>query len=51
MKIDTPNLNDNSDNESRILELEKSNVHIIAEILAYVPHAVVSKTIIRKTDR
>jgi len=49
MKIDTPNLNDNSDNESRILELEKSNVHIIAEILAYVPHAVVSKTIIRKT--
>ena len=38
-----------SDNESRILELEKSKVHIIVEILEYVPHAVVSKTIIRKT--
>ena len=49
MKIDTPNFNDNSDNESRILELEKSNVHIIVEILEYVPHAVVNKTIIRKT--
>ena len=49
MKITTPNLNDNSDNESRILELEKSNVHIIVEILEYVPHAVVNKTIIRKT--
>ena len=49
MKIDTPNFNDNSDNDSRILELEKSNVHITVEILEYVPHAVVSKTIIRKT--
>ena len=49
MKLNTPNLNDNSDNESRILELDKSNVHIIVEILEYVPHAVVSKTITRKT--
>ena len=49
MKINTPNLNDTPDNESRILELEKSKVHIIIEILEYVPHAVVSKTIIRKT--
>ena len=49
MKINTPNLNDTPDNESRILELEKSKVHIIIEILEYVLHAVVSKTIIRKT--
>ena len=49
MKKNTPNLNDTPDNESRILELEKSKVHIIIEILEYVPHAVVSKTIIRKT--
>ncbi|MEO7991336.1 MAG: cupin domain-containing protein [Chryseolinea sp.] len=30
-------------------ELEKSNIHIIVEIIEYVPNAVVSKTIIRKT--
>ena len=30
-------------------ELEKSKVHIIVEIIEYVPHAVVSKTIIKKT--
>jgi quercetin dioxygenase-like cupin family protein len=30
-------------------ELEKSKVHIIVEILEYVPNAVVSKTIIKKT--
>jgi quercetin dioxygenase-like cupin family protein len=29
--------------------LDKSNVHIIVEILEYVPHAVVNKTILRKT--
>ena len=49
MKKNTPNLNDNVDSGTRILELEKSKVHIIIEILEYVPHAVVSKTIIRKT--
>jgi quercetin dioxygenase-like cupin family protein len=49
MKVNTSNLNDNSDNESRILELEKANVHILVEILEYVPHAIVNKTIIRKT--
>ncbi len=37
------------DGGTRILELEKSKVHLIVEILEYVPHAVVSKTIIRKT--
>ena len=30
-------------------ELEKSKVHIIVEIIEYVPNAVVSKTIIKKT--
>jgi quercetin dioxygenase-like cupin family protein len=30
-------------------EMEKSKVHIIVEILEYVPNAVVSKTIIKKT--
>ena len=29
-------------------ELEKSKVHIIVEIIEYVPNAVVSKTIIKK---
>ena len=57
MKKNTPNLNDSPENGThdspdsgtRILELEKSKVHIIVEILEYVPHAVVSKTILRKT--
>src|ERR1700722_4382946 len=30
-------------------ELEKSKVHIVVEIIEYVPHAVLSKTIIKKT--
>ena len=30
-------------------DVEKSKVHIIVEIIEYVPHAVVSKTIIKKT--
>ncbi|HEV7620649.1 MAG TPA: hypothetical protein VGO09_02890, partial [Flavisolibacter sp.] len=30
-------------------ELEKAKVHIIVEIIEYVPNAVVSKTIIKKT--
>lgn len=34
---------------SSIVELEKSRVHIIVEIIEYVPNAVVSKTIIKKT--
>jgi len=31
-------------------EVEKSKVHIIVEILEYVPNAIVSKTIIKKTS-
>ena len=37
------------DGASIALETEKSKVHIIVEILEYVPHAVVCKTIIHKT--
>ncbi|MBC8110420.1 MAG: cupin domain-containing protein, partial [Verrucomicrobia bacterium] len=31
------------------MELEKAKVHIIVEIIEYIPNAVVSKTIIKKT--
>lgn len=30
------------------IELEKSKIHIIVEIIEYVPHAVLSRTIIKK---
>lgn len=36
-------------NHSGIAEFKKSTVHIIVEIIEYVPNAVVSKTIIKKT--
>jgi len=36
-------------NEMVSPDLEKSNAHIIVEITEYVPNAVVSKTIIKKT--
>jgi quercetin dioxygenase-like cupin family protein len=42
------NLNDKN-NHTASQELEKSKVHIIVEIIEYVPNAVVSKTIIKKT--
>ena len=32
-----------------VVEIEKSKVHIIVEIIEYMPNAVVSKTIIKKT--
>ena len=35
--------------DKRNQELEKSKVHIIVEIIQYVPNAVLSKTIIKKT--
>ena len=38
-----------STNHKPSTEIEKSKVHIIVEIIEYVPHAVVSKTIIKKT--
>src|SRR6185369_1645110 len=58
MKIDKDILNDLTDhtnhtdgktNQAIPAELEKSKTHIIVEIIEYVPHAVVSKTIIKKT--
>ena len=38
-----------SEKDTRIVELEKSKAHIIVAIIEYVPNAVVSKTIIKKT--
>ncbi len=40
-----------SDNNERTqnAELKKSEAHIIVEIIEYIPHAVVSKTIIKKS--
>jgi quercetin dioxygenase-like cupin family protein len=35
--------------ETAPAEMEKSNVHILVQIIEYIPHAVVSKTIIKKT--
>jgi quercetin dioxygenase-like cupin family protein len=36
-------------NHTSPTEIEKSRVHIIVEIIEYIPNAVVSKTIIKKT--
>ena len=41
--------NRGQNNKHDTLELEKSKAHIIVEIIEYIPNAVVSKTIIRKT--
>jgi quercetin dioxygenase-like cupin family protein len=51
MKIDKNSLANLTakSNHSGISELEKSKVHIIVEIIEYVPNAIVSKTIIKKT--
>lgn len=49
--IDLTNQSNHTDqsNHTTPAELEKSKVHIIVEIIEYVPNAVVSKTIIKKT--
>jgi quercetin dioxygenase-like cupin family protein len=39
----------NKSNHTILGELEKAKVHIIVEIIEYMPNAVVSKTIIKKT--
>ena len=53
MKDDKKNLKDISHQanhtDKKISEIEKSQVHIIVEIIEYVPNAVVSKTIIKKS--
>lgn len=38
-----------SEKDPRVVELEKSKAHIIVAIIEYVPNAVVSKTILKKT--
>lgn len=43
------NFKDSFDDGVRILEVEKSKTHIVMEIAEYVPHAVVSRAIIKKT--
>ncbi len=48
MKSKSSNPSGNSKND--FAELEKSKIHIIVEIIEYVPNAVVSKTIIRKSS-
>jgi len=50
MKKDESNLTDLTGKSNHIasLEFEKSKVHVIVEIVEYVPHAVVSRTIIKK---
>lgn len=49
MKKTIKNFNQLGQNDGQYnIETEKSNVHIIVEILEYVPHAVVSKTILKK---
>jgi hypothetical protein len=42
------NLTNKSDQKMK-KELEKSKAHIFVEIIEYVPHAVLSKTIMKKT--
>src|SRR5580700_4045045 len=51
MKNDKKNLTELTEkgNHKPVTELEKSKVHIIVEIIEYVPNAIVSKTIIKKT--
>jgi quercetin dioxygenase-like cupin family protein len=51
MKIDTVGPSDvaSRSNHMNVPELEKSMVHIVVEIIEYVPNAIVSKTIIKKT--
>src|ERR1035437_7575265 len=47
METSITNLNGRS-NHIATLEFEKSKVHVIVEIIEYVPNAVVSRTIIKK---
>jgi len=47
MKNDIPS--NNRERGSNAVELEKGKVHIIVEIVEYVPNAVMSRTIIKKS--
>jgi quercetin dioxygenase-like cupin family protein len=49
MKKNITNFNTLGQNDGKAsMELEKSNVHNVVEIVEYAPHAVVSKTILKK---
>ena len=50
MEKDKNNLADIEGKQKADHEAEKSKVHIIVEIIEYMPNAVVSKTIIKKTS-
>jgi quercetin dioxygenase-like cupin family protein len=51
MKEDKDNLTDLTDksNYAVVREMEKAKAHIIVEIIEYIPNAIVSKTIVKKT--
>jgi quercetin dioxygenase-like cupin family protein len=50
MKKNNPGHSDSTDSNPILFpELEKSKVHIIVEIIEYVPNGILSKTIIKKT--
>lgn len=40
---------ENNKKETRVIELEKEKTHIIVEIVEYIPNAVISRTIIKKS--
>ena len=35
-------------NTNQVIEVEKGKIHIVVELIEYIPNAVVSKTIIKK---
>jgi quercetin dioxygenase-like cupin family protein len=47
-KDESPLIDQYNQTDKRNQELEKSKIHIIVEIIEYVPNAVLSKTIIKK---
>ncbi len=47
IKVNTNSIDNNKHSVSS--ELEKTKIHIVVEIIEYVPNSVVSRTIIKKT--
>jgi quercetin dioxygenase-like cupin family protein len=45
----TTNFSEGSGDIKSFLDLEKSKVHVIIELIEYIPHAIVSRTILKKT--
>ncbi len=48
MKKNMVHFSQHGQNDGHNIEVEKSNVHGVVEILEYVPHSVASKTILKK---